>query len=152
MTQVLDIDRFELSPGIMYIHECIYLYMLDLWYLPTHIGCQIPSSQRSTRNIPLFFQPDQRPEDNRPQYAEESCEQIDAHDEEVATMGNEKLDKLRGLIQILLFGNIIERLMSVDQVPSVPGVRRKVQHRGQRHGGHMEGYEPDGKYLGQVDV
>lgn len=68
---------------------------------------------------------------------------MEDQNEEVTKMREEELDKLGGLIQILLFGDIVQ---------SIAGIGGEIQDGGQSDRGDMEGNQPDREDLGQTDI
>ena len=63
-----------------------------------------------------------------------------------------ELDKLWGLIEIFLFGDVVQCAVTIGRRITLGGVRGEIQDGCQCHGCNMKWNNPDGKYLRHVNV
>lgn len=69
------------------------------------------------------------------------------------TVRDKELDKLRSLIQVLLFADVVVLVMVVmSRATTVPEVSSEIHDHGESYWSHMEGPVPDGEELGHIDI
>lgn len=102
----------------------------------------------------MLLQPRQRPEKNRTQDTEEGRKGLENEDKQVTHVRDDEFDKLRGLVEIFLLGDVVVCALAVDGVLLFAGAGSQVEDGGKGDWGDMEGNEPDGEYLrhGHVEL
>lgn len=70
----------------------------------------------------------------------------------VSNMRYHKFDKLRSLVKIFLFSDVVQCVIAICRGIGFRGIRREIQDTRQCHGCDVEWNDPDGENLRHVNV
>lgn len=70
----------------------------------------------------------------------------------MSKMGQNELDKLRGLVEILLVGDVVPHMITIGACVARGRVRRQIQNGCQGHRCDVEWHDPNGEYLRHVNI
>lgn len=116
--------------------------MFDLRDLLLYTIGQIPLCNAAWE-IAILLQPQHRPQESHAYDAEDGRKQMPGEHDPVSHVREDELDKLRGLVEIFLLGDIVERFLLLGR-RVVPGtVGGEVQDGRQRYWCNMERYKPN---------
>lgn len=129
-------------PGGFRNRQLLGLLMFDLRDLLIYAIGQIPLCD-AAREIAILLQPQHRPQESHAYDAEEGRKQMPGEHDPMSDVREDELDKLRGLVEVFLLGDIVERFLPFARRVVAGAVGGEIQHGCQRYWCDMERHKPN---------